>query len=155
MTDHKDGAAESPLQIQRKPVRGRPFEKGVSGNPAGKPKGTRNRATMLAELLLDGKAEALIEKAIELALDGDRGALRLCLDRLVAPRRERPVAFPLPPIASADDAVKAFAAVAAAVADSTLTPREGASVSQIIALLVHAIEVSDLELAAMVRIQSK
>ena len=38
------------------------WEKGQSGNPRGKPRGARNRATLLAEALLDGEAEALNEK---------------------------------------------------------------------------------------------
>src|SRR6266702_4716507 len=64
--------------------RGRPFQKGQSGNPAGRPRGSTNRATRAAELLLDGEATALTRKAIELALAGDPTALRLCLDRTVA-----------------------------------------------------------------------
>jgi hypothetical protein len=62
------------------------FPKGVSGNPTGRPKGTRNRATRLAESLLDGEARALARKAVELALGGDVTALKLCLERLI-PRR--------------------------------------------------------------------
>ena len=54
-------------------------------------------------MLLDGEAEALTRKAVELALAGDPAALRLCLDRTVAPRRERSVELALPPIHSADD----------------------------------------------------
>jgi hypothetical protein len=84
--------------------RGRPFPKGVSGNPTGKRPGTRNRATMATEVLLEGEAEAVTRKAIELAKGGDITALRLCLDRVVAPRRERPVQFRLPALRSADDA---------------------------------------------------
>jgi Family of unknown function (DUF5681) len=153
VTYDKAGAAESPLQTQQKPVRGRPFQKGVSGNPAGKPKGTRNRATLLAEALLDGQAEALAQKAVEIALTGNVSCIRFCLDRLIPPRRERTVAFTLPPITSADDALKAFAAVAAAVADGILTPREASNLSQVIAQHVHAVEVSDLELAAIIRVE--
>ena len=52
--------------------RGRPFKPGQSGNPAGKPKGARNRSTIAAELLLEGEARALTRKAIELGLAGDQ-----------------------------------------------------------------------------------
>ena len=54
----------------------------TQGNPAGKPKGVRNRATLAAEALLDGEAEALTRKAVEMALAGDVMALKLCLERL-------------------------------------------------------------------------
>ena len=84
--------AENANSIQR----GRPFERGKSGNPKGRPKGSRNQATLLAEQLLDGEAEALVRKLINSALEGDTGALRMCLDRLVAPKRERRIAFELP-----------------------------------------------------------
>src|SRR5258705_118225 len=72
------------------------FQKGRSGNPKGRPKGSRNAATLACEALLDGQAEALTQKAIQMALDGDPVALRLC-----PPRRDRPVSFPLPPITGA------------------------------------------------------
>ena len=56
------------------------FSPGVSGNPAGRLPGTKNRATKAAEELLEGEAEALTRKAVELALEGDTVALRLCLE---------------------------------------------------------------------------
>src|SRR5215813_10066237 len=90
--------------------RGRPFQKGQSGNPTGRHRGSVNRTTRAAELLLDGEATALTRKAIELALAGDAAALRLCLDRTVAPRRERPVEVALPPIDSAADLMGAIKA---------------------------------------------
>lgn len=58
------------------------FQKGVSGNPAGKPKGARHKATLAAMALLEGESEALTRKAVELALEGDTTALRLCLERI-------------------------------------------------------------------------
>src|SRR5271163_1986686 len=79
-----------------KRARGRPFPKGQSGNPAGRPRGSSNRATRAAEILLDSEAAALTRKAVELALAGDPAALRLCLDRTVAPRRERAVELAFP-----------------------------------------------------------
>jgi hypothetical protein len=59
--------------------RGRPFVKGQSGNPAGRRPGCRNRATLAAEQLLDGEAEALVRKAVELALAGDPVRARTAL----------------------------------------------------------------------------
>src|SRR6266566_6980876 len=84
-------------------TRGRPFAKGQSGNPAGRRKGCRNKATRAAELYLDGEAEALVRKAVEMAYSGDGLMMRLCLERTIAPRRERPVPVALPPVESAAD----------------------------------------------------
>jgi hypothetical protein len=47
------------------------FRPGVSGNPRGRPTGSRNQATLAAAALLDGEAEAITRKAIELTLAGD------------------------------------------------------------------------------------
>src|SRR5918993_443042 len=87
--------------------RRRPFEPGRSGNPAGRPSGARNQTTRLMEELLDGEAETITRKAIELATGGDSVALRLCLERIIPTRKDRPVPFSLPPIDTAADAVKA------------------------------------------------
>jgi hypothetical protein len=84
-------------------VRGRPFVKGRSGNPRGRPVGARNRKTLVAAVLLDGESEALTRKAVELALAGDPTALRLCIERILPPCRERAVRFELPPIENAAD----------------------------------------------------
>ncbi len=86
--------------------------------------GARHKATVAAEALLDGEAEALTRKAVEMALAGDGTALRLCLDRIIPPRRERPVRFKMPVLQSSADAVAAMAAIAAAVAQGHLTPGE-------------------------------
>ena len=83
------------------PVRGRPFPKGRSGNPAGRRLGLRNKATLAAQKLLAGEAEALTRKAVEAAFAGDSTAMRLCLERVLP--RDRAVEFALPPIKSAAD----------------------------------------------------
>ena len=124
---------------------GRRFAKGQSGNPAGRIPGSRNQATLAAEILLDGEAEALTRKAVERALEGSDLALRLCLDRILAPRRERTVRFSLPPIESPADLAAALGAVAAAVAEGALTPGEAAELSQVAATFIRAIETADFE----------
>jgi hypothetical protein len=132
------------LQKQRRRGAGRPFATGVSGNPAGRPPGTRNRATEIAQALLDGEAEALARKCVELALDGDRAALKLCLERLV-PRRPRAVALDLPAIASAADLAPAIAAIARGVAAGGLTPYDGAELARIFDAYAHAVEFGEFE----------
>ena len=61
------------------------FKKGQSGNPKGKPKGTRNKATIAAKDLFEQNSEAITQKIIDLALIGDMTALKLCLDRICPP----------------------------------------------------------------------
>ena len=125
--------------------RGRPFVKGQSGCPAGKPKGARHRATLAVEALLDGEAEALTRKAVEMALAGDGTALRLCLDRIIPPRRERPVSFKMPALQSPADAVAAMAAIAAAVAEGYLTPGEASELSNMVGYYVKSLEAAEFD----------
>jgi len=101
------------------------------GNP-GKPKGARNKATLAAEALLDGEAEALTKKAIEVAKTGDPKALKLCIERILAPRRDRPVSFKLSPIKSAGDHPRALAQILKAVAAGEVTPMEGQGLCQML-----------------------
>ena len=125
--------------------RGRPFPKGRSGNPKGRPVGARNAATVIAAQLLDGEVEEIIRKVIKKAKQGDVICLRLCLDRLVPPRRDRPVYFAIPVLNSADDASKAMAAITVAVACGELTPIEAAELSSVVEVYVRAIEARDFE----------
>jgi hypothetical protein len=121
------------------------FVKGRSGNPDGRPPGLRNKATLAAELMLDGEAEALTRKALDLALDGDPTALRLCLDRVIAPRRERAVLFTMPPIAGPADLANAMAALTGAAAQGAITPGEAAQLAQVVETYIRAIEATDFE----------
>ena len=108
------------------------FAKGVSGNPAGRPPGARNRVSLAIEALLEGEAERLTRKAIERALEGDGQALRICMDRIAPPRRDRPTPFALPALKEVADARDAFAAVVRAVAEGELTPSEAVTLAGLI-----------------------
>ena len=121
-------------------VRGRPFEKGRSGNPAGRRTGSRNKATLAAAALLAGESEALIRKAVELALAGDPTAMRLCIERILPPCRERAVKFTLPRIESTDDISAAMQAVTAALAKGDITPGEAATIAGVVETFARTIE---------------
>jgi uncharacterized protein DUF5681 len=125
--------------------RGRPFPKGKSGNPAGRRQGSRNKATLALEALMDGQAETITQKAIELALQGDTTALRLCLERICPPRKSRPVNITLPEVKTVDGVAEAQAAVVQAVADGELTPDEGTAFTNILEARRKAIETLDHE----------
>ena len=121
-------------------VRGRPFEKGRSGNPAGRRPGSRNRATLAAAALLAGEAEALTRAAVELALAGDPTAMRLCIERILTPCRERTVKFLLPPIESVGDISAAMQAVTSALAKGDITPGEAATIAAVVESFARSIE---------------
>ena len=125
--------------------RGRPFQKGQSGNPDGRPKGSRNATTIALETLLDGQATALTQKAIDLALAGDMAALRLCLDRILPPRKDSPVAFDLPEMKTLNDAVPAMGALVKAVGAGDLTPTEAAELTKLVQAFAKIIETAELE----------
>lgn len=119
--------------------------KGQTGNPAGRPKGSRNKATVALEAILDGDAEAILRRVMAAAQEGDPTAMRLCFDRLIPPRKERHITFPLPPIETAADVVKATGAMLQAVADGEITPSEAAELSKLVAAHVEAIKANDLD----------
>jgi hypothetical protein len=121
------------------------FAKGKSGNPEGRPRGTRNSTTVALESLLDGQAQALTQKAIELALTGDLTALRICLDRIMPPRKDRHVPFAFPKIAKAADAVTAAAAIVEAVAAGDLTPSEASELTRVLESYSRILEAADHE----------
>src|SRR5215472_6494361 len=133
--------AENTIAMQR----GRPFRPGQSGNPGGRPKGARNRATVAAEALLEGEAEALTRKAIELALAGDASALRLCLERILPPRNDRPLHFTLPPESGPQDPAGAMRAIVEALAAGQITPSEATAAIQVIEVCRRVVEAAASE----------
>ena len=139
------GETEEPAAAPRRGGR-RLFRKGQSGNPAGRPRGSKNKATLVMQALLDGEAEALTRKAVELAMAGNALALKLCLDRIAAPRRDRTVNFALPPIAGAEDLAAAMTAIAAATAEGELSPAEAFDLARVADSFLRVIDARNQEL---------
>ena len=100
---------------------------------------------MALKALLDTEATAITCKVIEKALEGDIAALRLCIERLLPVRRERPMAFALPKIETAADALKASSALLAACAEGTLSPREATEIMALIGIHIRTLELSEIE----------
>jgi F0F1-type ATP synthase gamma subunit len=123
-----------------KEIKAMPFQKGESGNPAGRPRGVLNRATVLAQNLLSERAESIAAKVIELAVQGDRAAIRVCMERLVPVIKDQPIAVELPPIEKPADSVEAAAAIAAAVAAGELTAAEAAKLAKVVEVYVRALD---------------
>lgn len=112
---------------------------------AGRRAGSRHKVSRAIEKLMEGEAEALTRKAIDLAKAGDIVALRLCLDRLAPPRKDSPINFDLPKVECAADHPAALAAIMEAVASGDLTPTEGQALAAMLAEHRKAIETADLE----------
>jgi hypothetical protein len=125
--------------------RGRPFNKGSSGNPAGRPEGSRHKASLAVDALLEGESEAIGRKCIEMAKNGDATAMRLVMERISPVRRGRPVKFDMPPVASSADVVTAISWVIQAVASGELTPEEAATVASVLETKRRAIEIVEIE----------
>ena len=112
---------------------------------AGRPHGARHKTTMAIQMLLDGDAERLTRKAVELALAGDVTALRMCMDRVAPVRKDAPIAFALPAMTCARDAAQAASAVLGAVSEGELTPAEGAHVMALVETWRRTFETTELE----------
>jgi len=125
--------------------RGRPFVKGQSGNPAGRPRASKNNSMQAMQLLLAGEAQALTRKAVELALAGDTTALRMCLDRLMVPRRERVVPLAMRPVRDVGDLAPAMAAIMTAAGRGEISPAEGVSYARLVDIVLKAIDTYDFE----------
>jgi len=103
---------------------GRPFASGHSGNPLGRPPGVRNKATQLAQSLLDERTAEIADRAIALAVEGDPVALKLCFDRILPRRRDHAIAIDLPTVDSVASCTEAITKVIASAADGEVTLHE-------------------------------
>jgi hypothetical protein len=100
------------------------FAPGQSGNPAGRPPGSRNKTTLQVEEMLAERAEAAVTKILDRAETGDPAAMRLCMERVLPTGTNRPLALELPPVTTPDDVIAATGVVMNALAQGAISPRE-------------------------------
>jgi Family of unknown function (DUF5681) len=117
----------------------------VSGNPAGRPKGSRHQALVALDAIGAEGAEAVLRSVVEAATGGDMRAADILLRRLWPERKGRHVAVELPPLDGARGVAAALGAVAEAVAAGEVTPEEGQAVAAVLETQRRAIETAELE----------
>src|SRR4051795_2209808 len=121
------------------------------GNP-GRPAGARNRATLAAMTLLEGEAEALTRRCVELALAGDTTAMRLCLERLLPKGRAVRLQLPMRTLADLDAATET---VSTALAEGAVVLDEVATLTGLIEARRRLLETAELEQRLAVLEQEK
>jgi hypothetical protein len=138
-------AAEAAAVEPGRAERGR-FRAGESGNPRGRPKGSRNRVTAVCADLLGEASEAVMAKVIEQAKQGDGVALKLCVERLLPMKaaRDRTVEAPLPDVGKVTDLVAAAAAVIEHAAAGRITLSEAKEFMALLEGQRRLVEMADL-----------
>ena len=124
------------------------FQPGQSGNPSGRPPGSRSKILIALEALGEGEAEAIVRAMIDKAKDGDAAAAKAIFDRVWPPRKGARIQFDLPDVARAEDLPEAIAAINGQVAEGEISPDEGSLIVGLLETQRKAIET--IELAARV-----
>lgn len=121
------------------------FLKGKSGNPSGKPKGARHKSSLLAEQLFSDEIHEICGAVIEEAKSGNMQAAKIILDRLLPPRKDRPIEIELPKIGNATHLVEAIGKVTHAVGSGCISPSEGEALARIIDIHAKTLEMNEFE----------
>jgi hypothetical protein len=137
MTTESDNAGQT--------HKGGPWAPGVSGNPAGMKVGTRHRATRMAEKLMAGDAEAVVNAVVTAAKGGDMTAARLVLDRIAPPCREAPVSLDLPRLQTRADAGHVLSCLLAEAVRGEVTPGEAEKLARLVSEHHKAVQLTEME----------
>ncbi len=125
-------------------IRGSSFQAGNTFG-RGRPQGSRNKATIDLQEMLDGHGEAITRKCALMAMKGDATGMRLCMERLLPPRKEQAVKFKLSAVTTAAEVAAAVSTILQAVAGGQLTPAEGQMIANIVEGRRRVIETEELE----------
>ncbi len=130
------------------------FIKGQSGNPKGKPKGTRHTATQISYALMEGRLEQVLETVVERAVGGDITACKMIIDKVLPCPKDRSINIALPRIDDLKGVSFAQTKILEAVSNGEVTPNEGERITSIIESRRKLIETIELE-ARISRLESR
>lgn len=111
----------------------------------GRPQGSRNKATIALQALLEGEGVAITRAAVERAKRGDATALRLCLERLIPEKTDRTVKLNFGSIETAAGVVQALDTLLQAVGCGDITPSEASTLASVLETRRRVIETQELE----------
>ena len=117
------------------------FATGKSGNPSGRPRGIQDKRTALRGLLTP-HAPDLVAKAVELAMQGDTTALRMCIDRLIPSLKAQATQTSLDASGSLSERGES---ILKAIAAGELDPATGNSLIGALATQAKLLEVTAIE----------
>lgn len=122
---------------------GRPFPPGNKCG-RGRPKGSRNKRTVLARELLDELSPALVRKAATMALQGDQAMLRTLLPLIMPRPKDSPINIGPLNTDTFDDLTDSQVAVLKKVTSGQITPEQAKILFDTIETLRKLIENQDL-----------
>lgn len=140
--------------VRREPMQGRKLRqttggqwtRGQSGNPNGRPIGSRNLTYRHLHLLMMEQGEAVVAAVLAAALAGDTAAMKLALDRILPRRVCTPIRdVTLPPLRTAADASQALGEITTAVLDGRITADEAAALASLVGVFIKVVDIHDLE----------
>ena len=111
----------------------------------GRPKGSRNKATIALQEMLDGHGEMITKKCEQLAMQGDATAMRLSMERLIPPRKEQPVTFKVPAGTGAAKITATLDAILRDLSRGKLTPAEALDIASILEGSRKAIQTEEFD----------
>lgn len=121
------------------------WQKGKSGNPNGRPSGSRNKVTITALNMIEGESEILSRKGIEAALNGNTQMLKFCLERIIPVCKDTPVKTYIPIPKNLDDVAKMTKVILKKLSKGELTPSQAELIGRSADRHLKSLQLKDLE----------